>query len=223
MFTSTVNTCSKHEGFVLSQTGSLRWWRVWTSWITLRSFFLVKKFRAERDSHIIKYTSLMSLCGLSTIPNTTMSLWDTSSWQAAPGSGPSFSKFVAVSCLGKNHVKQHLIQSGCWIFSHWQEPALHDEPLFFVVNFRCFCGWTEIWRPEWFDFHTSFKPTAPCEPYLPFFTSLTLELYSFSMTASASLSLSRLFWLFCRLFLLAESSPVPSNKRAMNASPSLRM
>lgn len=47
--------------------------------------------------------------------------------------------------------------------------------------------------------------------------------YSFSMTASASFSLSRLFWLFCRLFLLAESSPVRSNKRAMNASPSRRM
>lgn len=47
--------------------------------------------------------------------------------------------------------------------------------------------------------------------------------YPFNMTASASFSLSRLFWLFCRLFLLAESSPVPSNKRAMNASPSRRM
>lgn len=41
--------------------------------------------------------------------------------------------------------------------------------------------------------------------------------------ASASFSLSRLFWLFCRLFLDAKSSPVPSNSRAMNAIPSRRI
>lgn len=41
--------------------------------------------------------------------------------------------------------------------------------------------------------------------------------------ASASFSLSRLFWLFCRLFLVTKSSPVPSNKRAMKARPSRRI
>lgn len=50
-----------------------------------------------------------------------------------------------------------------------------------------------------------------------------LVFHSLSMTFSASLSFSRLFWLFCRLFLLAESRPVPSNRRAMKASPSRRM
>ncbi|TNN38871.1 hypothetical protein EYF80_050956 [Liparis tanakae] len=66
-------------------------------------------------------------------------------------------------------------------------------------------------------YDTGFRPAEPFGVvYLPFFAGLLT-------TASASFSLSRLFWLFWRLFLVAESRPVPSNRRAMNARPSRRM
>lgn len=119
---------------------------------------------------------------------------------------PSATCQVPFTCI---HVEQHqnICSSPCFavVHSSWNQMSFIDQ------------------RGFWADLLLKFRV------YLPFLDGLAVELefvpdsLSFSMTESASLSLSRLFWLFCLLFLVIGSIPVPSNKRAMNASPSRRM